>query len=100
MVIIKDATGNGVAGKTVLWTIATGAGTVNPTTSTTDTDGKAFTRWTLGPTAGTNTVNAASANLTPVTFTATATAAQPTKIVALSTVTQSGPAGSPVGAPP
>ena len=100
VVIVKDVNGNGVAGRTVLWTIATGGGTVNPTTSTTDTDGKAFTRWTLGPTAGTNTVNAASANLTPVTFTATANAAQPTKIVAVSTVTQSGPAGSPVGAPP
>ena len=100
VVIVKDANGNGVAGRSVLWTIATGGGTVNPTTSTTDTDGKAFTRWTLGPTAGTNTVNAASANLTPVTFTATATAAQPSKIVAVSTVTQSGAAGSPVGAPP
>ncbi len=100
VVIVKDVNGNGVAGRSVLWTIATGGGTVNPTTSTTDTDGKAFTRWTLGATAGTNTVNAASANLTPVTFTATATAAQPSKIVAVSTVTQSGPAGSPVGAPP
>ena len=100
VVIVKDANGNGVAGRSVLWTVGTGGGTVSPTTSTTDTDGKAFTRWTLGPTAGTNTVNAASANLTPVTFTATANASQPSKIVAVSTVTQSGTAGSPVGAPP
>src|SRR4030095_11169120 len=100
VVIVKDANGNGVSGRTVLWAIATGGGTVNPTTSTTDTDGKAFTRWTLGPIAGTNTVNAASLTPTQVTFTAPAPAAQPTKIVAVSTVTQSGTAGSPVGAPP
>ena len=100
VVIVKDVNGNGVPGKNVLWTVATGGGTILPTTSVTDVDGKAFTRWTLGSTAGANTVNAASANLSPVTFSATANATQPAKVAAASTVTQSGTAGSPVRTPP
>lgn len=48
-------------------------------TSTTDADGLASTTWTLGPTAGANTLQASSTGVTgsPLTFTATGTAGPP-----------------------
>jgi hypothetical protein len=96
----QDAAGNGVSGQPVVWTVTGGGGTVSSPSSTTDAQGKAYVFLTLGPGAGTNTVRATSPGLTPVDFTATGTADVPSRLVALSVTTQSGFAGSPVGAPP
>ena len=76
-VIVRDQFNNPVAGVSVTFAVASGGGTVDPTTAvTTGADGiAAVTSWTLGATAGTNTLTATSSGLTgsPVTFTATAT---------------------------
>src|SRR5439155_1147602 len=76
-VVVRDANGNPVAGVSVTFAVASGGGTVSPTTPVT-TNGSgiaAVTSWTLGPTAGPNTLSATSGTLTgsPVTFTATGT---------------------------
>jgi hypothetical protein len=47
-----DASGNGVAGVTVTWSVLTGGGQVSPTASTTDAGGLAASEFTLGPTEG------------------------------------------------
>ncbi|HXI63985.1 MAG TPA: Ig-like domain repeat protein [Gemmatimonadales bacterium] len=78
-VLVRDGAGNPVAGVAVTFAVATGGGTVNPTTPvTTTTSGiAAVTAWTLGTTAGTNTLTATAAGSgisgNPVTFTATGT---------------------------
>lgn len=73
--------GAALAGASVSWSVASGGGSVAPATSTTGTDGLASTTWTLGPSAGANTlqVSSAGANGSPVTFTATATGPAPTQ---------------------
>src|SRR5439155_185002 len=76
-VIVKDGSGNPVAGVAVTFATAAGNGTVTPTTAvSTDATGiAAITSWVLGTTVRTDTLTAAAAGLqgSPVTFTATAT---------------------------
>src|SRR5207253_10383291 len=78
-VIVRDQFNNPVAGVAVTFTPAAGSGTVNPTTPfTSDAGGiAAVTSWTLGPTAGVDTLRATANGLSgsPVVFLATATAA-------------------------
>src|SRR6266480_5662322 len=82
-VIVRDGAGNPVGGASVTFAVTSGEGTVSPTTSlTTGVDGiEAATSWTLGPTAGPNSVTATAADPgisgNPVTFTATGTAGAP-----------------------
>jgi hypothetical protein len=71
VVVVEDEDGDVVAGATVTWAVASGDGTLSGVTGTTGSDGTAQVTWTLGPTAGTNTVTATVSGLTPVTFTAT-----------------------------
>ncbi|HKW40094.1 MAG TPA: Ig-like domain-containing protein [Gemmatimonadales bacterium] len=84
-VIVKDANGNPVAGVAVTFAVASGGGTVAPTTPVaTGANGIAtVTSWTLGTTAGTNTLTATSGTLSgsPVTFTATGTPGTATTLV-------------------
>jgi len=74
---VTDANGDPVAGVSVTFAVASGAGTVDPTTAViTGADGvAAVTSWTLGATAGSNTLTATVSGLTgsPSTFTATGT---------------------------
>ena len=72
VVRLLDERGNGVPNRAVSWVVATGGGTVDPATSTTDADGRASTRWTLGA-AGGNSLNAVVSGVGVVAFTATAT---------------------------
>ncbi len=103
---VADANGNGVSGVSVVFTVASGGGSTSPAspaTVTTNASGIAtLTSWTVGSTAGANTVTAASTGLTgsPITFTATGTAGAATTIAANSVTTQSTTAGSAVSAPP
>src|SRR5207302_1413052 len=77
---VTDQFNNPVAGVTVTWTPATGSGSVNPTTSTSNTSGIAATTWTLGTVAGTQTVQATGAGCA-VCVGASATAGTATQLV-------------------
>jgi large repetitive protein len=66
-----DAAGNAVAGLAVAWIIGQGGGGLAPTTSITDADGHASTRWTLGGAPGANTATAVISGVGTVTFGAT-----------------------------
>jgi hypothetical protein len=70
VVRVTDQYGNGVPGVTVTWSTG-GNGTAAPSTSTTDATGRARTRWTLGQTVGTVTMQATAGSLAAVTFSAT-----------------------------
>ena len=54
------------------WAPAPGDGSVSQATSRTDSDGRASTDWTLGPTLGFQTLNATVPGLAPVQFNADA----------------------------
>lgn len=73
--LVVRVTQDGVplSGRTVTWSVTAGGGSVDPTSSTTDASGNASTTWTLGPSAGANTVQAAAAGVagSPVSFQAT-----------------------------
>ena len=73
VVRLVDGQGNGVGGRAVAWVVGAGGGSVPSTTTTTGGDGEAQTRWTLGPTPGTNTLSAVVSGVGVVVFTATAT---------------------------
>ena len=68
VVRLLDESGNGVPNRAVSWVIATGGGTVSSATSTTNEDGRASTRWTIG--AGSNTLNAVVSGVGVVAFSA------------------------------
>ena len=79
-VIVRDANNNPVSGVSITFTVATGGGSATGSPATTSTNGIATVgSWTLGTTAGANTltVTPTSGSLTgsPLTFTATGTAA-------------------------
>jgi hypothetical protein len=69
---VLDGAGDPMPDVTVTWTVRSGGGSVRPASSIPDEEGKAFTLWTLGPTSGTNTVEASAGGAT-ITFTAEAT---------------------------
>jgi hypothetical protein len=73
IVRLLDQAGAGIADRDVSWVVSAGDGELEPTATTTDADGFATARWTLGPEAGTNTVDAVVSHVGLVTFTATAT---------------------------
>lgn len=105
VVRVTDSKDRPVEGQQVSFTVTAGGGTVVPPSATTNSDGRASARWSLGPTAGSQTVVAkavgggAPANLS-VTFTATALAAAPAKLEKVAGDGQTAPAGSPVQTPP
>lgn len=74
VVQVLDAQGNSVVGRAVTWVIGAGGGSVTPSNTNTDAQGKASTRWTLGSSVTTNTVNAVVSGVGTATFTAEATA--------------------------
>jgi adhesin/invasin len=86
-VLVTDAYNNPVSGIAVTFAVASGGGTVTTTAATTNATGVATCgSWTLGTTAGANTLTATRAGLTgsPVTFTATGVAGAATKYVVAS----------------
>ena len=103
---VTDINGNPVQGVAVAFVVNSGGGASSPASpAAINTDGNGvatLTSWTLGTIAGSNTVVASASVSTgsPVTFTATGTAAAGNTIQANSTTSQSGTAGSAVGAPP
>jgi adhesin/invasin len=100
-VIVRDASGNGVQGIPVTFTVATGGGVVIGANQTTDANGRATVgAWFVGPAGGTNELTASAPGVASVTFTATATAGPPVSMTALSLVSQGGIAGSPASSTP
>ena len=71
IVSVADEDGAAIAGVVVTFSVTAGGGILSDTTATTDANGQAVTRLTLGSDAGTNTVSATVEGLESVTFTAT-----------------------------
>jgi len=96
-VFVTDANGNAADGITVKWGSLTGGGSVSGSTQTTDASGVAtLGAWILGASLGTKTVAASISGISPVTFTATATAGAPTQLLIAAGNFQSAPAGTAV----
>jgi hypothetical protein len=73
-VLVKDANGNPRPGVTVTFAVVSGGGSITGPTAVTNTAGiAAVGTWTLGGTAGANSLSATVAGLPPVTFVATGT---------------------------
>ena len=72
---LATTTGTPVVGATVTFVITAGGGSVSAATATTDASGNASTLYTAGSTAGPATIAALAPGATPVTFSATITAA-------------------------
>lgn len=90
---VTDAYGNPVEGETVTFAVTAGSGSRSPATVDTGADGIAtLTSWTLGASAGLNTLTATVSGLSgsPVTFNANASASTPTQIAVTSGGTQTG----------
>ena len=71
VVSVLDEDSAAMAGVVVSFSVTAGGGTLSDTTATTNANGRAATRLTLGSEPGTNTVAATVEGLEPVTFTAT-----------------------------
>ena len=85
--LVTDAYNNPVSGVVVSFTVVSGGGTVTGASATTNAAGIATVgNWTLGTTAGANTLTATFAGLSgpPATFTATGVAGPATKYVVTS----------------
>jgi alpha-tubulin suppressor-like RCC1 family protein len=74
VVKVMDGFGNNVSGQKVSWVPGNLSGSVTPPSDTTASDGTAQATWTVGNTAATQTLTATVAGLTPIVFTASATA--------------------------
>src|SRR5207249_2293740 len=96
---VADQFNNPVAGVTVTWTPPSGSGSVNPPTSTSNASGIAATSWTLGPGAGTQTVQATGAG-SPVNFSAIATAGAPAQLTITTEPSPTATSGAPFNQQP
>lgn len=94
VVKVTDAVDNPKPGVAVVFTVTSGGGTLNVGSVSSDANGLAAVRWTLGNNAGTQTVLAGVSGLTPLTFTATGRAAVADALVILSGNNQTGSPGA------
>ncbi|HJS42094.1 MAG TPA: hypothetical protein VJ755_01360, partial [Gemmatimonadales bacterium] len=101
-VIVRDQFGNPVAGVAVTFAVASGGGSVSPATPViSDVNGiAAATTWTLGNSAGLNTLTATADGLAPVSFSAMGTASTASSIAINSGDSQTATVGTAVAAPP
>ena len=98
---VRGAGGVPVPGVSVTFAVASGGGAVVGSRQITDATGTATVGgWFLGNTPGTNTLTASAAGTPSVSFTATAQAGQAVSMVAVSTTSQTAPAGTNVISPP
>ena len=94
VVEVVDGSGNPVVGAAVTWVVTAGNGTLDPTTGTTDQNGRASTTWTLGPGIGANVARAIVSGVGEASFSATASAGDPDDMVIVSGNEQQGQAGT------
>ena len=93
-IVVNDQNGAPMAGAIVNFSVLSGGGTVGSASVATDASGIAtVASWTLGTTAGPNSLSASVGSLTPVTFTATGTAGAAASLTKLAGDNQSGAAG-------
>jgi hypothetical protein len=92
---VTDSKGSAIAGTVVRFDVVTGGGAVARASATTDASGIANAgTWTLGTTAGTNTLEATVAGLPVVRFTATGSAGPAASIATMAGDNQSGAVGA------
>jgi hypothetical protein len=97
VVRVSDASGRPVAQAAVTFAVTSGAGgALTPQGATTDTEGQASTRWSLGTAAGEYTAEArvAGGTVDPVRFTAFAAAGTPARIALVKGDQQMSPVGT------
>lgn len=98
---ITDDKGKGIRNVTVRWRVTSGDGKVlNDSIRTTRSGEASAGGWTLGTTAGRQTLQATVDGIAPVTFTATAAASALSRIAPVSTAYQQVPVGAIVPALP
>jgi hypothetical protein len=99
--VVRDGHGNPVPGVAVTFSLRIGNGSFEPASAMTDGQGLAAVgRWTLGTTAGANTLVAEVASVPPATVTVNGTAAAPAAMTAVAGQDQDGAVGAPVATPP
>lgn len=91
---VSDAAGNALAGVLVNWTVVGDGGSVSATSTTTDINGNTSVTWTLGLTAGVDSLVASLNNGVSVTITATAVAGPFSNLALVSGDAQSVTAGT------
>ena len=100
-VTVKDANGNLVAGAAVTFSVSAGGGAVTGGSQTTNSSGVATAGgWTLGTTAGANSLSASVGSVSPAVFTATGTTGAATVVVKSAGDNQTAENGTPVSVPP
>ncbi len=98
---VNDANGNPVSGIVVTFTVASGGGSLTGGSQTTSAGGVATVgSWTLGTTAGANTLTASATGLPNVVFSATGTAGAAAAILLNAGDGQTAAAGSAVAIAP
>jgi hypothetical protein len=80
VVRVLDAANASIQGVTVTWAVTGGDGSVSPASGPTNSQGSASAEWTVGASPGPQTLTASISGLTPVLFTATATASREAEI--------------------
>ena len=95
VVQVRDANGTAVPGATVTWSVLTGGGSVSLTSVITDAGGLVGVEWTLGSTAGANTVQAGVAGFN-ATFTGTGVAGAATTLAQQAGDNQTATVSSPL----
>jgi hypothetical protein len=99
--VVRDTHGNPVPGVTVTFTLRAGNGGFGPASTVTDDQGlAAVERWTLGTTAGANTLAAEVASVPAAVVTVNGTAAAPAAMTAVAGQDQDGGVGAPLATPP
>ena len=99
VVSVLDQDGSAFVGAVVSFSVTAGGGTLSAATVTTDANGRAATRLTLGSQPGTNTVEATVEGLEPETFTATAVVQTPHSLTKVSGDGQESPASTQLAEP-
>jgi adhesin/invasin len=100
-VTVKDANGNPVSGVSVAFAASSGGGSVTGSPATTNASGVATVgSWTLGNTAGSNTLSVTVAGVTPISFSATGIAGPAANVVKSAGDGQTAVAGSAVATDP
>lgn len=98
--LVRDQYGNPVPGATVNWAVTSGGGSVSPASSTTNAQGIARARWTLGGTVATpQTLRASAGASMNATFTATAAVGPGATLTAVSGGGQTSPVFTPFAQP-
>lgn len=97
---VAASNGRALAGQTVTFAVATGGGTVAPTTATTNESGDATAQWTLGNTVGVQTLTAQVGTLTALTISANVAAGAPASVAVSAGNAQTGAVGTALATRP